>query len=119
MNSALLVTANAKKENYGITINEFAAIPPNIPMGLLDSYMNSKGVETDIIDAEIEGYTYKELIEQILQKDPVLVGVIACGANPSASTQSMVGVIRLFEKINLLKDVSFVNVSQSICIIYL
>lgn len=107
MTTALLVTANAKKENYGITINEFAAIPPNIPMGLLDSYMNSKGVETDIIDAEIEGYTYEELIEKILEKDPALVGVIACGANPSASTQSMVGVIRLFEKINLLKDVSF------------
>tara|TARA_Y100001970_G_scaffold286728_1_gene409624 strand:- start:214 stop:1770 length:1557 start_codon:yes stop_codon:yes gene_type:complete len=107
MSKAILVTANAKKANYGVTIGEFAAIPPNIPMGLLDAYMNSRGVETDIIDAEIEGYTYDELIEVILKENPVLVGVIACGANPSASTQSMVGVIRLFEKLNQIKDLPF------------
>lgn len=107
MSKAILVTASAKSANYGITVNKFSAVPPNIPLGLLDAYMVSKGVPTEVIDAEVEDLTYDELVDRLLEEDPVLVGVIACGANPSASTMSMVGVIKLFDKLNALKDIPF------------
>ena len=107
MSKALLVTANAKGDNYGVTVNEFAAVPPNVPLGLLDAYMNSKGVPTEIIDSEVEGLTLDALIDRLLEEAPVLVGVVACGANPSASTMSMVGVIRFFDKLNKLKELPF------------
>ena len=110
MSKVVLVTASAKGANYGITINKFAAIPPNIPLGLLDAYMVSKGVPTEVIDSEVEGLTYDELVDRLLEEAPLLVGVIACGANPSASTMSMVGVLKFFKKLNSLKEIPKKNI---------
>ncbi len=107
MSKAILVTVNSKKENYGVTANQFSAIAPNIPLGLLDAYMNSCGVPTDIIDSDAEGLGIDGLIERLLKEAPDLVGVVAGGANPSASTMSMVGVIRFFEELSKQKGVPF------------
>ncbi len=75
MSKVVLVVPSAKSHNYGVTTNQFAAIPPNVPLGLLDAYMNSRGVPTDVIDAEVEELTYDELINCLLEEAPVLVGV--------------------------------------------
>lgn len=107
MKPICLVTVNVKKTLYGGTADQLAAIAPNIPMGLLDSYLTMHDVPVDIIDSEAEQLDIDELIERLIDKDPPLVGVIASGSNPSASTMSMVGVIRFFEKFNALKQKPF------------
>ena len=107
MKPICLVTVNVKKTLYGGTADQLAAVAPNIPMGLLDSYLTMHDVPVDIIDSETEQLDIDGLIERLLAKDPPLVGVIASGANPSASTMSMVGVIRFFEKFNALKQKPF------------
>jgi anaerobic magnesium-protoporphyrin IX monomethyl ester cyclase len=107
MSQAVLIKVNDKKQNYTTTANEFAAVPPNIQMGLLDAYMNDRGVETSLIDADSEGLSILELIDVLLKTAPDLVGIIACGANPSASTMSMVGVINFFKELSNSKDIPF------------
>ncbi|OSM01938.1 B12-binding domain-containing radical SAM protein [Magnetofaba australis] len=98
MNGLYLVTANSKKKLYAGTANTLAAIAPNIPLGILEAYMSAQGVPTVMIDAEAEGLSNAELANRLQQAQPDLVCVLATGANPSASTMTMVGVIDLFEQ---------------------
>ena len=103
MSKVCLVTVNVKNDLYGITANSFSAIAPNVPLGLLDAYLASKGIESVIIDSDVERLTITDLLNRLDEEDPVLVGVIACGSNPSASTMSMVGVQRFFETLSARK----------------
>jgi len=103
----ILVTVNSKRKNYGATAENLSAVAPNIPLGLLGTYLNESGIWTEVIDSDIEGFTIQAVIESLLQDAPVLVGVYAGGANPSASTMSMVGVIEFFQALKNEKDVPF------------
>jgi len=107
MKKICLVTVNAKKKNYGITASTLTAIAPNIPMGLLDSYLEHNGIETVVIDSDRDNLTIKELIDEIHKYNPVLVGVIATGSNPSASTMSMVGVVSFFAELTKTGESDF------------
>ena len=107
MKPIYLVTINVKKTLYGSTADQLAAVAPNIPLGMLDSYLTMHGVPVEIIDSDAEQLQIDGLLERLLDKDPPLVGIIATGSNPSASTMSMVGVIRFFEKFNALKQKPF------------
>lgn len=107
MKPIYLVTINVKKTLYGGTADQLSAIAPNIPMGMLDSYLTMHDVPVEIIDSDVENLDIDGLLERLLDKEPPLVGIIATGANPSASTMSMVGVIRFFEKFNALKEKPF------------
>ncbi len=103
MKPVCLITVNVKKTLYGHTANDLAAIAPNIPLLLIDSYLSSKDIEVIIIDSDAENLSISELIEKLEEINPCLIGVISTGSNPSASTMSMVGVIRFFQNYNKLK----------------
>jgi len=105
MNSILLLTICAKKELYGLTGDEYKAIQPNIGMALLDSYLESKGIPVEMID-ETSKYSFAEIIDIIEVEQPVLVGIICSGANPSASTMSMVGAIQFLKELGNRKGKS-------------
>lgn len=99
MNQIILATVNVKEINYGITSSNFAAIAPNIPMGLLHAYLQGKGVPVDFIDSDVENYSIDELLGILDDEKPSLVCLVATGSNPSASTMSMVGINKFFEKL--------------------
>ena len=100
MKPLCLITINVKKTLYGHTANNLAAIAPNIPLLLLDSYLTSKDIDVVIIDSDAQNLSIQELILKLEKIDPCLIGVISTGSNPSASTMSMVGVIKFFEEYN-------------------
>lgn len=95
----LLFTINSKSRLYGLTENNYSAIQPNICMGLLDSYLESKGIEVQMID-ETYNYSIPDMVSIIEKEQPLLFGVICSGANPSSSTMSMVGAINFFKELN-------------------
>jgi anaerobic magnesium-protoporphyrin IX monomethyl ester cyclase len=95
MDKIILFTVNDKKSLYSLT-EGISAIQPNIGMGLLDSYLESKGIKVELID-ETFNYSISEMVGIIEKEQPVLFGVICSGANPSASTMSMVGAIKFFK----------------------
>lgn len=97
-NKIILATVNAKKSLYSITADELSAIAPNVQLGLLGAYIKSKNIAVDIIDSEAESLSIEGLIERIEKEQPLLLGIIATGANPSASTMAMVGIIDFFNK---------------------
>lgn len=100
MKPLCLITINVKKTLYGHTADNLAAIAPNIPLLLLDSYLTSKDIDVVIIDSDAQNLSIQELIVKLEKIDPCLIGVISTGSNPSASTMSMVGVIKFFEEYN-------------------
>lgn len=98
MADVILATLNCKDELYASTANEFAAVASNIPMALLTSYLEHSGVSVEMINSDADGYSMGDLVQHILSKRPTYVCLIASGANPSASTMTMVGVIKFCKK---------------------
>jgi len=96
----ILATLNAKESLYATTAEEFAAIAPNVQMGLLASYIKSKNITVDVIDAEVEGISFDTFIQLMEREEPLLVGFICSGANPSSSTMAMAGIVDFFEYYN-------------------
>jgi len=101
----ILFTVPARKDLYGLTSNDYAAIQPNIGMGLLDSYLESKGIEVDIYDET----SNTDMVKVIQEEEPALFGVICSGANPSASTMSMTGAIKFFENLGKTESIGFIQ----------
>ena len=98
MANVIITTVNCKKKLYAATANEFAAVAPNIPMSLLTSYLIHNGITVEMIDSEADVYSIDDLVRHILDKKPIYVCLIASGANPSASTMTMVGIIEFCKK---------------------
>lgn len=98
MSKALIATVNCKSKLYAATASNFAAVAPNIPMAVLDSWLTQKGVPTEMIDSDVEGYSMDDLVRHILDERPIWVCLIASGSNPSASTMTMVGIIDFCKK---------------------
>jgi len=101
MSQVIVATVNCKKRLYAATSDELAAIAPNIPMGLLVSYLAQKGVPVELIDSDVENISVPELVRMVIAKKPALLCLVASGANPSASTMSMVGILDFFKEWNL------------------
>ena len=105
-----LITINSKEQLYSITEdNGFSAVQPNIIMALLKSHLEQMGFH-DVTMDETLSLTIAQYVEEIGRIDPLLVGVICSGSNPSASTMSMVGAIQFFQEFNKSKKTaSFVQ----------
>ena len=88
----LLVTPNSKKVNYANT-DEFTAIQPNLYMAMLESHYRSQGYKCECLNAEAEGLNNEQLAEIATKWNPLLVIIVCSGANPAASTMSMLGAI--------------------------
>ena len=98
----LLVYPDCKKRNYQKVAGNISAIQPNIYMALLYSFIKSHGIEVEMINCDAEEWSNEKVCEVVEEKKPKLVGIVCIGHNLSASTMTMVGVMDLCSKLNLL-----------------
>lgn len=85
----VLINPSSRKRVYQGLAEDLAAIEPPVWAGLMASYVRGKGLRVAIVDAEAEGLSPEETAQRALDLRPVLIGVVAYGHQPSASTQVM------------------------------
>ena len=91
----ILLIHPSKTGAYG-QIAKFASTTPDFLLGLVDSYIESKGFVSSIIDLDVTEISEKKLLALISSLQPKLIGVFSTGVNVSASTQTMPAVIEFF-----------------------
>ncbi len=93
----LLFRANNKKLTYpGLEEKNLTACEPPLWGAILAGYLRDRGHKVELWDAEVEGWSYKETIENINHLHPRLALMIVSGSNPSASSMQMVGIDKVF-----------------------
>ena len=97
-NCDVLLIHPSKTGAYG-QVAEFASTTPDFLLGLVDSYIESKGYVSEILDLDVAKISEKNLLALISRLKPNLVGVFSTGVNVSASTQTMPAVIDFFNDI--------------------
>src|SRR5579864_5601829 len=91
----LLINPAARDRIYQELGKELAAVEPPLWCGFIATYVRERGFRVAILDAEAEGLAAAEVAIRVEELDPLLVGVIVYGHQPSASTQQMVGASAL------------------------
>lgn len=100
----LLVNPSNKGKVYGKLGPSLSGIEPPIWTGLIAAFIREKGFSVRIIDADALEWDPEYTAEKIIEYNPLLAGIGAVGANPSASsTPKMEAVSRI---LNILKDKS-------------
>jgi len=94
----ILATVNAKRDLYSITSDEFSAVAPNVQMGLLASFIKAQGLDVLMVESDVDGISYDGLMDIAQKEDPIFLGIICSGANPSSSTMVMAGVVDFFAR---------------------
>jgi anaerobic magnesium-protoporphyrin IX monomethyl ester cyclase len=97
----LLLKPGSQKELYGeLSENSLTAIEPPLWAGLIATFLRKKGYSVQIIDAEAERLDASKVVDKVGKINPILLGIIVSGTNPSASTMNMVGVRAILEEIS-------------------
>ncbi|MBU4288990.1 MAG: B12-binding domain-containing radical SAM protein [Proteobacteria bacterium] len=103
MNSldVLLVNPSSHKQVYGKLGDSLAACEPPVWTALLAAFIREKGYSVAIMDADAEKLTPECAADKVLEYNPLLVGISAIGANPSASsTPKMPAISQLLNNLN-------------------
>ena len=90
----LLINPSSRKQEYRELGASLAACEPPIWTALLAAFIREKGNSVAIIDADAERWTPQHTADKIAEYNPLLVGISAIGANPSASSTPKMPVIR-------------------------
>ncbi len=85
----LLINPGGHKKIYGELGTSLSGLEPPFWIGLLAGFIRKEGFSVEIIDAESENLDGEEVARRVLQKNPLLTGIIVFGSNPSASTTKM------------------------------
>ena len=97
----LLVNPGGQEQVYGKLGDSLAAREPPIWIALLAAFLREKGYSVAIMDAGAEGWSSEDTAGRIVEYDPLLVGISAIGANPSASsTPKMPAISRLLNTLH-------------------
>ena len=97
----LLVNPSSQKQMYGKLGVSLAACEPPIWTALLAAHLRQQGYSVAIMDAEAESWSTEHTADKIVEYNPLLVGISAIGANPSASsTPKMPAISRLLNNLN-------------------
>ena len=80
MTDIVLLTTNSKKENYSSTAEKYSALPPNIPLLITEAYLSSKDLDVKIMDTETYPKNLKQIIKDLDELNPKVVGVICSGS---------------------------------------
>jgi len=94
----ILLIHPSKTGAYG-QVEKFTSTTPDFLLGLVDSYVESKGFTSNVLDLDITKISEKDLLDLISNLNPKLIGVFSTGVNVSASTQTMPAVIEFFKDI--------------------
>lgn len=88
----LFIKPGSQKKLYGGLCDfELTAIEPPLWAALLAAFTRSKGFGTEILDAEVENLSPKEVAGKALELRSALTVVVVSGTNPTASTMNMTG----------------------------
>lgn len=101
----LLINPNNKKQMYGKLGPLLSAIEPPFWTGLIAGFIRQQGFSVKIIDAVADNLGPEETVDEIVKYNPLLVGIGALGANPSASSTPKMAVASRI--LNILKERSF------------
>jgi len=97
----LLVKPGSQKELYGeLSQNSLTAIEPPLWAGLIATFLRKRGYLVKMLDAEAEGLSPFRVVDRILEINPMLLGIIVSGTNPSASTMNMLGARAILENLS-------------------
>lgn len=101
----LFVTPPSRVQVYQGLSKDLAAIEPPVWAGLLARFVNGRGFEAAILDAEASGFNHQQTAEAIAAADPTLVVFVIYGQQPSASTQCMPAGRLVCDRLNELTDI--------------
>lgn len=97
----LLIKPGSQKELYGeLSENSLTALEPPLWAGLIATFLRKRGYSIKILDAEAERLHPSHVVDRISEINPILVGIIVSGTNPSASTMNMIGVRAILKEIS-------------------
>jgi len=82
----LLVNPCGWRQVYGELGSLLSGIEPPLWCGLIAAFIREHGYSVKIVDAEAENWTPEYTAEKIAEYNPLLVGIIVLGSNPSASS---------------------------------
>lgn len=102
----LFVHPNASRKIYQDLSKDFSAIEPPIWAAMLAKYISGKGFSVGLLDCEADQLNWQQSAQIIIETKPKIVCFVAYGQQPSASTQSMVGIIgisALLKNTNILR----------------
>ncbi|MBM4348284.1 MAG: radical SAM protein [Deltaproteobacteria bacterium] len=95
----LLIKPGSQRELYGsLSDDSLTGIEPPLWAGLMATFLKMKGIRVEMIDVEAEKLSLTKVVERISEVNPLLVGIIVSGTNPSASTMNMVGAKTVLEE---------------------
>jgi len=101
----VLIHPGDKKSTYQELGNTISALEPPIWCAMIASYLRSKKINVQIIDANAENLSPSEVAGRINDIQPVLCGILVAGVHPSASTQTMPSAIKISHTIKQLCDI--------------
>lgn len=87
----LLINPGGREKIYQSLGSELAAIEPPVWVGLMATYVRRHGFSVRVLDANAENLSPQEAADLSCEMNPLLVGVVVYGHQPSASTQTMPG----------------------------
>ena len=85
----LLINPGGRETIYQGLGESLTAVEPPLWCRLIAGYCIDKGWSVEILDAEAEGLSPKQVADRVHDKCPRLVGMVVFGHQPSASTQQM------------------------------
>lgn len=100
----LLIIPPTRLQVYQGLSNSLAAIEVPVWAGLIANYLDAKGLNVSILDAEALGYDHKQTAKSIAEKSAALNVFVIYGQQPSASTQCMPGGRLVCEHLNDIGD---------------
>ena len=89
----VLINAASSHGVYGVLGQTLVAVEPPMWLRVTAGYLRQRKWRVAVIDAEQERLSLSETAERVEQLDPKLVGLLAWGHTPSATTQSMPAAI--------------------------
>ena len=87
----VLINPGGRGKVYQQLSNDLAAVETPLWCRLIAGYARDRGYSVAIIDSDAENLEPDVVADRVRDLNPVLVGMIVFGHQPSASTQSMVG----------------------------
>ncbi len=87
----VLINPGGRDKVYQALGTELTAVEPPLWCRLLASHVRHRGYSVRIIDSEAENWGPETVAEEVVRLNPLLVGMVVFGHQPSASTQMMAG----------------------------
>jgi anaerobic magnesium-protoporphyrin IX monomethyl ester cyclase len=85
----VLINPRSRAQVYQGLGTELAAIENPVWAGLMATFVRRHGLTAEIIDAEADELAPADVVQRVIELDPILNVVVVYGHQPSASTQIM------------------------------